>query len=48
MRVKLDDAKLVLRLLTEGSSVRAAERVTGIHRDTICRLIVLFGTASGS
>src|SRR5437868_12605903 len=33
----------VLHLLVEGSSIRACERVTGVHRDTICRLIVKFG-----
>ncbi|MCE9604384.1 MAG: hypothetical protein K8U03_05700 [Planctomycetia bacterium] len=33
----------VLNLLVEGSSIRAAERITGIHRDTICRLAVRFG-----
>ncbi len=45
MRIPLDKAKLVLRLMVEGSSVRAAERVTGCHRDTICKLVVLFGNA---
>jgi IS1 family transposase len=35
----------VLHLLTEGSSIRAAERLTGVHRDTICRLVVRFGNA---
>ena len=45
MRVPLESAKLVLRLLVEGSSIRAAERVTGIHRDTICKLVVYFGNA---
>ena len=35
----------VLHLLAEGSSIRAAERVSGIHRDTICRLVVRFGEA---
>src|SRR6185295_19934477 len=32
MRISLDDATLVLSLLTEGSSIRSAERVSGIHR----------------
>ncbi len=45
MRVDVDTAKLALRLLTEGMSIRATERTTGLHRDTICKLIVLFGTA---
>src|SRR5690242_10136534 len=35
----------VLHLLVEGSSIRATERITGVHRDTICRLIVKFGDA---
>ena len=35
----------VLHLLTEGSSIRRCERVTGVHRDTICRLVVRFGNA---
>jgi IS1 family transposase len=45
MRIEIEKARLALRLLTEGMSVRATERTTGLHRDTICRLIVLFGDA---
>ena len=45
MYVPVADAKLALRLLTEGMSIRATERTTGIHRDTLCKLIVLFGDA---
>jgi IS1 family transposase/transposase-like protein len=45
MKVPTDKAKLVLNLLTQGSSIRAAERVTGINRNTICKLVVLFGDA---
>lgn len=45
MRVPLETAKLALRLLVEGMSIRATERTTGLHRDTLCRLIVLFGDA---
>ena len=41
----MSKAKLALRMLTEGMSIRATERTTGIHRDTPCKLIVLFGTA---
>jgi IS1 family transposase len=41
----VEAAKLVLRLLIEGASIRAAARVTGVHRDTICKLIVYFGDA---
>ena len=37
----------VLHHLVEGSSIRATEPLTGVHRDTICRLAVRFGTACG-
>jgi len=43
MRISLEDATLVLSLLTEGSSIRSAERVSGIHRDTICKLLRVAG-----
>jgi IS1 family transposase len=36
---------LAISLLAEGSSIRAIERVTGIHRDTIMRLGVRVGEA---
>jgi transposase-like protein/IS1 family transposase len=39
MRLDLDKAVLCLSLLTEGSSIRSTERVSGVHRDTICRLL---------
>lgn len=45
MRVELETAKLALNLLTQGMSIRATERTTGLHRDTICKLIVHFGDA---
>lgn len=43
MRLPLDRAENVLRLLLEGMSVRSVERVTSVHRDTILRLLVLAG-----
>jgi IS1 family transposase/transposase-like protein len=43
MRLDLDKAVLCLSLLTEGSSIRSTERVTGVHRDTICSLLVKAG-----
>ncbi len=43
MRLPLDRAVAILQLLLEGMSVRSAERVTGVHRDTILRLLVLAG-----
>jgi transposase-like protein/IS1 family transposase len=45
MRTMPEKAKLALQLLTQGMSIRATERTTGIHRDTICKLIVHFGSA---
>jgi IS1 family transposase len=43
MRLPVDRALVVLSLLVEGMSIRAAERATGHHRDTITRLLVLAG-----
>src|ERR1051325_6388367 len=34
---------LAVSLLAEGSSIRAIERITGVHRDTIMRLGVRVG-----
>jgi transposase-like protein/IS1 family transposase len=36
----IDKALLVVNLLVEGNSVRSTERITGVHRDTILRLMV--------
>ncbi|HEX4966193.1 MAG TPA: IS1 family transposase [Thermoanaerobaculia bacterium] len=43
MRLDMDKAVLVLSLLTEGSSIRSTERVSGVHRDTVMRLLRLAG-----
>ena len=43
MRLPLDKAVSVLRLLLEGCSIRSVERLTEVHRDTILRLLVLAG-----
>ncbi len=43
MRLPLDKAVSILQLLLEGMSIRSAERVTGVHRDTILRLLVKAG-----
>jgi transposase-like protein/IS1 family transposase len=43
MRIPLDKATMVLKLLVEGTSVRSIERVTQVHRDTIIRLLILAG-----
>ena len=42
-RLPQDKVVAVLQLLLEGMSIRSAERVTGVHRDTILRLLVLAG-----
>jgi transposase-like protein/IS1 family transposase len=43
MRLSLEKATLCVSLLSEGSSIRSTERVTGVHRDTICSLLLLVG-----
>jgi len=43
MTVPEDKALLAIQLLIEGTSVRSTERVTGLHRDTIIKLLVLAG-----
>ena len=45
MTIPVDDAKMVLKLLVEGSSIRSAARITGIDRGTILKLLVVFGNA---
>src|SRR4051794_13718189 len=41
--LKTEQKAAVVSLLCEGSSIRSAERITGIHRDTIMRLGVRVG-----
>jgi IS1 family transposase len=43
MTVPEDKALLAIQLLLEGTSVRSAERITGLHRDTILRLLIVAG-----
>ena len=43
MRIDMADAVNVLRMLLEGMSIRACERITGMKRDTICDLVLLVG-----
>src|SRR5262249_1143977 len=47
MRLDLDKAALCISLLSEGSSIRSTERVTGVHRDTICSLLLVVGDKCG-
>src|SRR5437667_8915111 len=46
MTVPEDKALLAIQLLLEGTSVRTAERVTGLHRESIIRLLVAAGQRS--
>jgi IS1 family transposase/transposase-like protein len=43
MRIGIERATIILSLLVEGMSIRATERCTNTHRDTITRLLVLAG-----
>ena len=43
MRISLEQASVCLSLLVEGNSIRSTERVSGVHRDTIMRLLRLAG-----
>lgn len=38
----------VVRHLVDGCGIRTTERITGVHRDTICRLLVRIGTGCRS
>lgn len=41
--LKLEKKKQVLDALIEGCSIRSTERMTGVHRDTIMRLLIKTG-----
>ena len=43
--LKAEKKILAVSMLAEGSSIRAIERITGVHRDTIMRLGVRMGNA---
>jgi transposase-like protein/IS1 family transposase len=43
MRLPVEKAQLVLHLLTEGCAIRAIERVTGVEKKTILRLLAQVG-----
>lgn len=42
-RLKAEKKELIVKCLVDGMSVRAIERITGVHRDTIIRLMVRLG-----
>jgi transposase-like protein/IS1 family transposase len=46
MRLPMDKAESILKLLVEGCSIRSIERITQVHRDTIMRLLLLAGERS--
>jgi len=41
--LKSDKRLQIIHLLCEGNSIRSTERLTGVHRDTIMRVLVDFG-----
>jgi transposase-like protein/IS1 family transposase len=43
MRISLDKAETILKLMLEGMSVRSIQRITGAHQKTILDLLVLAG-----
>ena len=42
-KLKIDKQASVISALVEGNSIRSTERMTGVHRDTIMRLLVKIG-----
>jgi IS1 family transposase len=42
-KLNIDKQAMVIGALVEGSSIRSVERMTGVHRDTITRLMVRVG-----
>jgi len=44
-RLKLEQQKLILRLLCEGNSIRSTSRVTGCHKNTVEKVVFRFGNA---
>lgn len=43
--LRIEKQEQILNLLVEGCSIRSIERLTGVHRDTIVRLLARVGTA---
>lgn len=42
-QISMEQKKQILNILIEGNSIRSTERLTGVHRDTIMRLLVNIG-----
>jgi len=43
MRISLDKAETILKLMLEGMSIRSIQRITGAHQETILDLLVIAG-----
>lgn len=43
MRISLDKAETILKLMLEGMSIRSIQRITGAHQETILDLLVMAG-----
>jgi len=41
--LKREKQELAIKCLIDGNSIRSTERITGVHRDTIMRLMVRTG-----
>lgn len=44
MRTPHDKILMVIKLLVEGNGIRGVERITGIHRDTVTRILLKTGS----
>jgi len=42
-KLKIEKQATVINALVEGCSIRSTERMTGVHRDTVMRLMVRVG-----
>ncbi len=45
-RLTTDKKSAIVSALVEGVSIRSTERMTGVHRDTITKLMLRMGRAS--
>jgi transposase-like protein len=45
--LKTENKLAVIAALVEGNSIRSTERMTGVHRDTIMRLVLRTGDHCG-
>jgi IS1 family transposase len=45
-KLNSDKRRSILHLLVEGNSIRSTERLTGVHRDTVMRLLVEAGNGA--